>query len=405
MARSDAAVRRPPAPTPSWPQPPAPAGGFARRGGPTPRRAAAVNLEGDQDVAVETARRRGRGAQSNASGRYEPLARIAFDDGWQSFEELPPFKTTVTLDSTRKIITRNDSPDISFDRSINPYRGCEHGCIYCFARPTHAYLGLSPGLDFETKLFAKPDAAKLLERELSAAGYVPRTIAIGTNTDPYQPIEREHQIMRRILEVLDRRGHPVGIVTKSALVLRDLDILARMAQRDLVKVALSVTTVDPRLARVMEPRAATPPRRLEALRQLTAAGVPTSVMVAPVIPALNDAEIERILDAAAAVGVREAGYVLLRLPLEVRDLFREWLMANFPDRYRHVFKLIRDTRGGKDYDSSWNTRMTGAGPVAWMIGRRFEVACEKLGFNKTRTRLTTEHFNPPRPASEQLSLL
>jgi DNA repair photolyase len=405
MARSDAAVRRPPAPTPSWPQPPAPAGGFARRGGPTPRRAAAVNPEGDQDAAVEAARRRGRGAQSNASGRYEPLARIAFDDGWQSFEELPPFKTTVTLDSTRKIITRNDSPDISFDRSINPYRGCEHGCIYCFARPTHAYLGLSPGLDFETKLFAKPDAAKLLERELSAAGYVPRTIAIGTNTDPYQPIEREHQIMRRILEVLDRRGHPVGIVTKSALVLRDLDILARMAQRDLVKVALSVTTVDPRLARVMEPRAATPPRRLEALRQLTAAGVPTSVMVAPVIPALNDAEIERILDAAAAVGVREAGYVLLRLPLEVRDLFREWLMANFPDRYRHVFKLIRDTRGGKDYDSSWNTRMTGAGPVAWMIGRRFEVACEKLGFNKTRTRLTTEHFNPPRPASEQLSLL
>jgi DNA repair photolyase len=407
MARSDAALRRPPALTPSWPPPPAPAGGFARRGGPTPRRAAAVNLEAptEQDVAVEDARRRGRGAQSNASGRYEPLARIAFDDGWQSFEELPPFKTTVTLDSTRRIITRNDSPDISFDRSINPYRGCEHGCIYCFARPTHAYLGLSPGLDFETKLFAKPDAAKLLERELSVAGYVPRTIAIGTNTDPYQPIEREHQIMRRILEVLDRCGHPVGIVTKSALVLRDLDILARMAQRDLVKVALSVTTLDPRLARVMEPRAATPPRRLEALRQLTAAGVPTSVMVAPVIPALNDAEIERILDAAAAVGVREAGYVLLRLPLEVRDLFREWLMANFPDRYRHVFKLIRDTRGGKDYDSSWNTRMTGAGPVAWMIGRRFELACEKLGFNKTRTRLTTEHFNPPRPAAEQLSLL
>jgi len=356
-------------------------------------------------VAVETARRRGRGAQSNAAGRYELLARIAFDDGWQSFEELPPFKTTVTVDSTRKIITRNDSPDISFDRSINPYRGCEHGCIYCFARPTHAYLGLSPGLDFETKLFAKPDAAKLLERELSAAGYVPRTIAIGTNTDPYQPIEREHQIMRRILEVLDRCGHPVGIVTKSALVLRDLDILARMAQRHLVKVALSVTTLDARLARAMEPRAATPARRLEALRQLTAAGVPTSVMVAPVIPALNDAEIERILDAAAAVGVREAGYVLLRLPLEVRDLFREWLMANFPDRYRHVFKLIRETRGGKDYDSSWNTRMTGAGPVAWMIGRRFELACEKLGFNKTRTRLTTEHFNPPRRAAQQLSLL
>jgi len=358
----------------------------------------------DAEVAVEAARRRGRGAQSNASGRYEPLARVAFDDGWQSFDELPPFKTTVTFDSTRKIITRNDSPDVSFDRSINPYRGCEHGCIYCFARPTHAYLGLSPGLDFETKLVAKPDAAKLLERELSAPGYVPRTIAIGTNTDPYQPIEREHQIMRRILEVLDRCGHPVGIVTKSALVLRDLDILARMAQRDLVKVALSVTTLDTRLARVMEPRAATPPRRLQALRQLTAAGVPSSVMVAPVIPALNDAEIERILDAAAAVGVREAGYVLLRLPLEVRDLFREWLMANFPDRYRHVFKLIRESRGGKDYDSSWNTRMTGTGPVAWMIGRRFELACEKLGFNKTRMRLTTDHFCPPWRAAEQLSL-
>ena len=406
MARSNAAVRRPPAPSPSWLSPPTPAGGFARRAGLIPPRAAAVDLETpiDGDVAVDSARRRGRGAQSNASGRYEPLARIAFDDGWESFEELPPFKTTVTLDSTRKIIASNDSPDISFDRSINPYRGCEHGCIYCFARPTHAYLGLSPGLDFETKLFAKPDAPKLLERELSAPGYVPRTIAIGTNTDPYQPIEREHQIMRRILEVLDRCGHPVGIVTKSALVLRDLDILARMAQRHLVKVALSVTTLDRRLARVMEPRAATPGRRLEALRQLAAAGVPASVMVAPVIPALNDAEMERILDAAAAVGIREAGYVLLRLPLEVRDLFREWLMANFPDRYRHVFKLIRDTRGGKDYDSSWNTRMIGAGPVAWMIGRRFEVACEKFGFNKTRTRLTTEHFNPPRRAAEQLTL-
>jgi DNA repair photolyase len=395
------------------PSSPTPAGALVRHGRPAapaataPARPAAIDLDApaDGEVAVDAARRRGRGAQSNASGRFEPLARTGFDDGWQSFEELPPFKTTVTIDSTRKIITRNDSPDISFDRSINPYRGCEHGCIYCFARPTHAYLGLSPGLDFETKLFAKPEAPKLLERELSAAGYLPRTIAIGTNTDPYQPIERQHQVMRRILEVLDRYGHPVGIVTKSALVLRDLDILSRMAQRNLVKVALSVTTLDPRLARVMEPRAATPARRLDALGKLAAAGVPASVMVAPVIPALNDAEIERILDAAAAVGVREAGYVLLRLPLEVRDLFREWLLANFPDRYSHVFKLIRETRGGKDYDSSWGERMTGGGPVAWMIGRRFELACEKLGFNKTRTRLTTEHFDPPRRAPEQLSLL
>jgi DNA repair photolyase len=369
-------------------------------------RPAAIDLKAppDSQVSITDDRRRGRGAQSNASGRYEPLARIAFDDGWQSFEELPPFKTTVTIDATRRIITRNNSPDISFDRSINPYRGCEHGCIYCFARPTHAYLGLSPGLDFESKLFAKPDAPKLLERELAAAGYIPRTIAIGTNTDPYQPIEREYRVMRRILEVLERHGHPVGIVTKSALVVRDLDILARMARRNLVKVALSVTTLDANLARVMEPRAATPARRLDTLRQLSAAGVPASVMVAPVIPALNDAEIERILDSAAAVGVKEAGYVLLRLPLEVRDLFREWLMANFPDRYQHVFKLIRETRGGKDYDSSWGKRMTGGGPVAWMIGRRFELACAKLGFNKTRTALSTRYFEPPRRPGEQLSL-
>src|SRR5713101_6301826 len=353
---------------------------------------------------IDRERRRGRGALSNASGRYEPKARVGFDDGWQSLEDLPPFATSVTVDATRKIITRNDSPDIGFDRSINPYRGCEHGCVYCFARPTHAYLGLSPGLDFESKLFVKPDAAHLLERELSAPGYRPRTIAIGTNTDPYQPIERKYQVMRGILEVLERAGHPVGIVTKSALVVRDLDILARMAERNLVKVALSVTTLDPNLARTMEPRAATPARRLDALRQLAAAGVPASVMVAPVIPALNDAEIERILDSAAAVGVRQAGYVLLRLPLEVRDLFREWLMANFPDRYQHVFKLIRETRGGKDYDSSWGKRMTGGGPVAWMIGRRFELACEKLGFNKLRTRLATNHFDPPRRGPEQLSL-
>src|SRR5215216_5725022 len=246
-------------------------------------------------VAIERERRRGRGAQSNASGRFEAEARVAFDDGWQSLDELPPFKTTVGLDTARQIITRNDSPDIGFDRSINPYRGCEHGCVYCFARPTHAYLGLSPGLDFESKLFMKPEAPALLERELSAKSYEPRTIAIGTNTDPYQPIERKYEIMRGILQVLERAGHPVGIVTKSSLVLRDLDILGRMAKRNLVKVALSVTTLDPKLARIMEPRAATPARRLEALRQVSAAGVPTSVMVAPVIPAINDPDIERIL--------------------------------------------------------------------------------------------------------------
>jgi len=378
MIRSSA-LKRPPAPLPSTPA-------------------------GEIGTAVDRDRRRGRGTLSIATGRYEPLARVVFDDGWQKLDDLPPFKTSVTVDATRKIITRNDSPDISFDRSINPYRGCEHGCVYCFARPTHAYLGLSPGLDFESKLFMKPNAPELLERELSAPGYAPKIIAIGTNTDPYQPIERQHQIMRRILEVLERAGHPVGIVTKSALVLRDLDILARMAKRDLVKVAISVTTLDAKLARTMEPRASTPQRRLDALRQLVKAGVPASTLVAPVIPAINDAEIERILDAVAATGVRHAGYVLLRLPLEVRDLFREWLMANFPDRHRHVFKLIRDMRGGKDYDSTFGTRMTGKGPIAWMIGRRFEVACERLGLNATSVKTTTEHFHPPLPASEQLSL-
>jgi DNA repair photolyase len=388
MARSNTARKHPPA----SPLPRTPAGEYVDD---------ATSLLG---LVVDHERRRGRGAQSNASGRYEAQARIAFDDGWRSLDELPPFKTQVTVDLTRKIITRNDSPDIGFDRSINPYRGCEHGCIYCFARPTHAYLGLSPGLDFESKLFVKPEAADLLERELSAENYEPRVIAIGTNTDPYQPIERRYKVMRRILEVLDRAGHPVGIVTKSALVLRDLDILARMAERKLVKVALSVTTLDAELVRKMEPRAATPMRRLETLRRLSQAGVPATVMVAPVIPALNDMEIERILDAAHAAGVREAGYVLLRLPLELRDLFREWLKAIYPERERHVFKLIRDMRGGKDYDSTWGRRMKGTGPYAWMIGRRFEMACEKLGLNASKFSLSTSHFRKPKPASEQLTL-
>jgi DNA repair photolyase len=397
MSRSSA-LKRPPAELPSTPA--------GEMGSPEPGRAEEGSSVGSGQLGrlIDRKRRRGRGTASTVSGRYEPLARVAFDDGWQGLEELPPFKTTVTVDTTRKIITHNDSPDLSFDRSINPYRGCEHGCVYCFARPTHAYLGLSPGLDFESKLFMKPNAPELLERELSAPGYTPRTIAIGTNTDPYQPIERRYQIMRRILEVLDRAGHPVGIVTKSALVLRDLDILTRMAKRDLVKVAMSVTTLDPKLARAMEPRAATPPRRLGALRELIKAGVPASALVAPVIPAINDAEIERILEAIAETGVRHAGYVLLRLPLEIKDLFREWLMENFPDRYRHVINLIRQTRGGKDYDSTWGKRMTGSGPIAWMIGRRFEVACERLGFNLTSLKTTTQHFVPPRPPSEQLAL-
>jgi DNA repair photolyase len=402
MARSTSALRRPPALSPQQLNelPSAPAGDFGHKPFATP----AEDSTGLLGVAVDYERRHGRGAQTNASGRYEPLARIAFDDGWRSLDELPPFKTTVQVDATRKIITRNQSPDIGFDRSINPYRGCEHGCVYCFARPTHAYLGLSPGLDFESKLFVKPDAAELLEKELAAPNYEPKVIAIGTNTDPYQSIERRYQVMRRILEVLDKANHPVGIVTKSALVLRDLDILARMAERNLAKVALSVTTLDATLARTMEPRAATPMRRMETLRRLAQAGVPTTVMIAPIIPAINDMDIERILDAAKMAGVKEAGYVLLRLPLEVRDIFKEWLKANYPDRAAKVMKIIRETRGGKEYDSTWGKRMTGGGPYAWLIGRRFELACEKLGLNIRKHSLTTNQFRKPEPGSDQLSL-
>lgn len=350
-------------------------------------------------------RRRGRGAGVNPSGRFEKFERHVFDDGWNSFEELPPFKTDVQIEKPRTIITRNDSPDISFDRSINPYRGCEHGCVYCFARPTHSYMGLSAGLDFESKLFAKPDAPRLLEKELAKDGYQPKTIAIGTNTDPYQPVEREWRIMREVLEVLERHNHPVGIVTKSALVMRDIDILSRMAEKGLAKVALSVTTLDRKLARAMEPRAATPPRRLEAVRALSEAGIPTSVMIGPVIPGLNDAEIERILDSAAAAGAKEAGYVILRLPLEVSSIFKDWLLQHYPDRYRHVMSLVRSMRGGKDYDAEFGKRMKGAGPYAWQIGRRFELAARRLGLNTQRLKLRTDLFVAPLKQGEQLTLL
>ncbi len=360
---------------------------------------------GDEPApAVEAERRRGRGALSNAAGRFEPHGREAFDDGWQSLDELPAFRTEVTVERARTIITRNDSPDVGFDRSINPYRGCEHGCVYCFARPTHAYQGLSAGLDFESKLFAKPDAPELLVKELSKAGYEPRTIALGINTDSYQPIEKEWRLTRRILEVLRDFGHPVGIVTKSALVLRDLDILAPMAEKGLVKVALSITTLDHTLARAMEPRAATPMRRLEAVRRLSEAGVPTAVLVAPLIPAVNDHELERILDAAAAAGAEEAGYVMLRLPLEIRDLFKEWLLAHFPDKYRHVLSLVKELHGGKEYDAAFGQRMTGSGPYAWTVGRRFEIAVERLGLNRRHLKLTTRHFHRRPAAGEQLSL-
>ena len=356
------------------------------------------------DWMVEEERRRGRGALSNPAGRFEPHSRERFDDGWQELDDLPAFRTSVTVEKPRTIINRNESPDVGFDRSINPYRGCEHGCVYCFARPTHAYQGLSAGLDFETKLFAKPDAPELLAKELSRPGYEPRTIALGINTDGYQPIEREWRLTRRILEVLRDFGHPVGIVTKSALVVRDLDILGPMAEKGLAKVALSITTLDAKLARLMEPRAATPSRRLDTLRRLSDAGVPTAVLVAPVIPAVTDAEMERILDAATAAGASEAGYVMLRVPLEIRDLFREWLLTHFPDRYRHVLSLLKELHGGREYDSTFGQRMTGSGPYAWTLARRFEIAVERLGLNRRSTRLTTRHFTRPPQKGAQLSL-
>lgn len=360
---------------------------------------------GASGLRIDIDRRRGRAAGINPSGRFEKLERVAFDDGWQMLEEMPPFKTEVQVEKPRTVITRNDSPDIPFDRSINPYRGCEHGCIYCFARPTHSYMGLSAGLDFEAKLFAKPDSPRLLERELSKPGYKVKPIAIGTNTDPYQPIEREWRIMRQILEVLDKANHPVVIVTKSALILRDIDILKSMAERGLVKVGISVTTLDRKLARTMEPRASTPAKRLEAIRTLSEAGIPVAIMMAPVIPALNDHEIERILDSGKAAGASEASYVLLRLPLEVSPLFRDWLLQHYPDRYRHVMSLVRSMRDGKDYDAEFGKRMKGAGPYAWQISRRFEMATKRLGLLRRSLHLREDLFLSPNSDGVQLSLL
>jgi DNA repair photolyase len=352
--------------------------------------------------------RKGRGAVSNRVGRYEPETREAVDDGWATGgedEDLPPLRTSVTIDSTRSIIARNQSPDIGFDRSINPYRGCEHGCVYCFARPTHAYLGLSPGLDFETRLFAKPNAAALLDEELRRPGYRPAVMAIGTNTDPYQPIEREMAIMRSVLETLAAFNHPVGIVTKSALVLRDLDLLVPMAKKGLVQVHLSLTTLDRGLARRMEPRAATPGKRLAAIEGLAKAGVPVGVLTAPMIPALNDMELERLLEAAAAAGATSAGYVLLRLPLEIKELFEEWLRTHVPDRADRVLRLVRDTRDGKLYDPTFGRRMSGQGPYVELLGKRFRLACHRLGLNRQRWRPELGLFSPPPRIGDQLSLL
>ena len=350
-------------------------------------------------------RRRGRGASLNTSGRYERERRVAFDDGWQSLEDLPPFKTEVQVEAARTIITRNTSPDVPFDRSINPYRGCEHGCSYCFARPTHAFMGMSAGLDFESRLFVKRNAADLLERELSRPGYTPAPIAIGTNTDPYQPVEKTHMTTRTILEVLDATDHPVSITTKSALILRDIDILSSMATRGLVRTCLSITTLDHKLSRALEPRASTPTKRLDAIRQLAQAHIPVSVNAAPMIPALNDHELERILDCAAAAGAEQADYILLRLPQEVSPLFKDWLLQHVPDRYRHIMSLIRSMRGGRDYDANWGKRMRGEGPYAWQIKRRFDIQMKKLGMRRKRLDMRCDLFKAPKPGGVQLSLL
>src|ERR1700761_6631173 len=348
---------------------------------------------------------RGRAARSNDSGRYEAFTHGTFDDGWAETDPQPErIETTLTPEKARAILTRNDSPDIGFDRSINPYRGCEHGCIYCFARPKHAYMGLSPGLDFETKLYFKPDAPRLLEKELSKPGYRPARIQLGAATDPSQPIERRLTLTREILKVLARFNHPVGITTKSVLVARDADILGPMAALKLATVAMSVTTLDRRLARTMEPRASTPERRIEGIRLLAAAGVPVVVGAAPMIPGLNDHEMEAILERAAEAGATTAYYTALRLPLEIKDLFREWLAAEQPDKAARVMSLVRQMRGGKDYDAQWGKRMRGEGPIADMLRSRFQVARRRAGLNERVGALSCAHFRPPPRVGDQLGL-
>ncbi|OHX36039.1 radical SAM protein [Methylomonas sp. LWB] len=339
---------------------------------------------------------KGRGAVSNAAGRYEKQRSQAEDDGWGSLDvDLPPLATEIIVDASKSVITYNDSPDIPFDRSVNPYRGCEHGCVYCFARPTHAYLGYSPGLDFESRILVKPDAATLLREELGKRQYRCAPLALGTNTDPYQPLERRQRTMRDILEVLRETRHPVGIVTKSALIERDIDILAEMAGQGLASVCLSITTLDRRLARTLEPRAAAPERRLETLTRLSEAGVPVGVMVAPLIPVLTDYELEAIVSAAKRAGAISAEYILLRLPLEVADLFEEWLREHYPLKAEHVMNRVRDSRGGKVYDPSFHRRLRGEGVYADLIAQRFGLIRKKLGLERGLPPLRTDLFRKP----------
>ncbi len=359
------------------------------------------------DMPSTVTARKGRGAASNETSRFENAKRVAFDDGWDCGEGVPPprLETRLSIDATRTIIARNDSPDIGFDRSINPYRGCEHGCIYCYARPSHAYLGLSPGLDFESRIFYKPQAAVLLAAELRKKGYKCRPIALGSNTDPYQPAERRLGITRAILEVLRDFRHPVTIVTKGALIQRDLDILADMAGDNLAIVTVSVTTLDRELARRMEPRAATPERRLETIAALAACGIPTGVLAAPMIPALNDSEMEAILERARAAGATVAGYTMLRLPLELKALFKEWLQEHASERAARVLSLVAQCHGGRLYDSAWSKRMVGGGPYAEMLAARFDRACRRLGFGRRATdALDSIRFRPPSQRGDQLAL-
>jgi len=349
--------------------------------------------------------RKGRGARTNATGRFEPVVHEDFDDGWTAEDETPaPLRTTLTPEHARKIITTNTSPDVGFDRSINPYKGCEHGCIYCYARPSHAWMGLSPGLDFESRLFFKPEGPRLLEQELAARKYVCKRIHIGGNTDPYQPVERTQKITRGLLEVLQRFNQPFSIITKSNLITRDLDILGPMGRDGLASALVSITTLDRDLARTMEPRAATPARRLDAVKRLADAGVPVGVGFAPVIPGLNDHELEAVLEAAAKAGATSAMYVTLRLPLEIKTLFAEWLADARPDRAARVMSLVRQTRGGKDYDADWSQRMKGTGPVADLISARFKAAVKRYGLDGPRHELDVTKFRVPADARAQLEL-
>jgi DNA repair photolyase len=359
---------------------------------------------------ADTPAERGRGATFNPGNRFRRESRESYDDGWaapadDAADDLPPgVRTTVAITRARTIIARNSSPDLPFNQSINPYQGCEHGCVYCYARPTHAYLDLSPGLDFETRLFAKPDAAALLRAEIGRPGYVCDPIALGTNTDPYQPIEREWKITRQVLEVLVEHEHPFTIVTKSALVERDLDLIAPMAARNMARVYISITNLDRDLHRALEPRAAAPQRRLEAIRTLSGAGVPVGVLVAPVIPQLTDQDLEQILEAASAHGATSAGWIMLRLPLEVAPLFRAWLDAHHPLRAQHVMSVLQQLRGGHDYVAEFGTRMRGTGLFAELVERRFALACRRLGLNRERHPLDVTRFRPPRADTGQREL-